>query len=113
MLHSSSVKIKTPNINISEVPPKYKIIAKGDSAASKHYWREQDLVFLANLRPYSGPSVTLPDADMIPPSQKRLIPLSKQLFIEAQIATALPQLKSSSLISLGQVCDDDCTVILN
>ena len=88
--------------NYSEVPPKH-IIAKGDSAASKHYWREEDEQCLNDIRPYKGQSVVLPDADTIEPSKKGVLPLSNQLSNEAQTATVLPKLKSSSLISLGQV----------
>ena len=32
---------------------------------------------------------------------------------EAKDALILPQLKSASLISIGQLCNDDCTVFLN
>ena len=39
--------------------------------------------------------------------------LSKKLSTTAQTATVLPHLKSTSLISLGQICDDNCTVVLN
>ena len=54
----------------------------------------------------------LPDADTLDPSHQGVIPLNKHLSIAAQTATVLPNLKSSSLISLGQICDENCTIVL-
>ena len=86
---------------------------KGDSGATSHYVRDQDKACLTNPTPYSGPSVLLPDADSIPPSQQGTLTLHHDLSRQAQIGTVLPQLQSSSLLSLGQLCDDGCDVILN
>lgn len=55
------------------------ILAKGDSGASHHYAQPEDSVFLHNLQPYHGPSVTLPDNDTLPPSHQGHLPLSKNL----------------------------------
>ena len=87
-------------------------MAKGDSAASKKYWGEEDIQFLSDIKPYSSPSVTLPDRYMLKPSQKGKLQ-SSQLSSEATDATVLPELKSSSLISLGKICDNNCTIILD
>ena len=114
MFHNIGVKLKrTLNTKFSEVPPTHNIVAKGDSAASKNYWREEDVHCLSNLQNFSGPPVTLPDGDKIKPSQKGTINLSNNLSLQAQEATVLKNLTSSSLISLGQICDDNCTIILN
>ena len=95
------------------MPPTQTIVAKGDSAASKNYWREEDIKILSNVQPYSGQSVILPDGDLLAPSQKGLLPLSNEFSNEAKEATVLKALKSSSLVSLGQICDDNCTIILD
>ena len=114
MLNNSRVKLNTLKINIlSDHHPQNIIIAKGDSAASKQYWKENDSRVLSNIRPYSGPSVTLPDVDEISPSNKGFFPLSNKLSQEAQTATMLPQLRSSSLIHLGKIYDDVCTIFLD
>ena len=85
MLYNSSGKFKNTNsINIlSEHQFNNNIIAKGDITASKHYWKESDKSALSHVRPYLGPSVTLPDADMIAPSNKGILSLSSQLSNEA------------------------------
>ena len=90
------------------------IIAKGDSGASSHYLTIDDAKkCLGNVKPYNGPPVTLPDSGEISPTHEGQLPLSEKLSNQAKRATALPALKSSSLVSLGQLCDDDCTVILD
>ena len=113
MLHMNSLKIDNNIITLSDVPPKYNIISEGDSGASTHYWQEADAACLTNVRPYNKPSVILPDSDTIAPLKKGVLPLSSKLPIAAKMTTVLPYLKNSSLISLGQVCDDKCTVILD
>jgi hypothetical protein len=89
------------------------IIAKGDSAASSHYWRKQDAQCLEGVQNFEGPSVLLPNRKTIQATQKGQLPLSTKLSPQAQTAMILPQLKSASLISIGQLCDDNCDVLLN
>ena len=89
------------------------VMAKDDSAATSHYWREEDKDFLTNVQDYKGPSVILPGADSLEPSNQGILPLSNKLSKQAKTPTTLPKLKSSSLISLGQLCDDDCVILLN
>ena len=45
------------------------VIAKGDSAASGHYWRQEDVDCLTRLTNISGPSVTLPNNIVIQADQ--------------------------------------------
>jgi hypothetical protein len=44
---------------------------------------------------------------------KGQLPLSKKLSSTAQSAFVLDDLKTGTLISLAQLCDDDCTAIFN
>ena len=126
----TKIKIKLKPLSSHIVPPKTKlnrlsladfqefssnkniVIAKGDSAASQNYWREEDKHCLQNLQPYTGTSVILPDGDTLKASQQGIINISGKLSQSAQRATVLKNLTSSSLISLGQICDDKCTVIM-
>ena len=114
MLYNNSIKLNTNHINILfDHQHNNNIIAKGGSAASKHYWKESGSNTLLHICPYSGPSLILPDTYKIAPSNKGLLSLSTQLTDKAQTSTTIPQLKSSSLISLGKIYDDACTIILN
>ena len=85
---------------------------KGDSAASSHYIRTSDQKCLSNIIPYTGTSFMLPDADSIPTSHQCNLNLHDSLSLAASMGTILPNLKSSSLLSLGKICDDDCEVLL-
>ena len=58
-------------------------------------------------------NVQLPNGKYITSSKQGELPLSKELSTTAKIATILPHLKSSSLISLGKLCDDGCNILLN
>ena len=88
-------------------------MAKGDSAASSHYWRDQDKTVLNNIKNCIGPSVLLPNNELISSTSRGQLPLSSDLSNAAKTAMILPKLTSSSLISLGQLCDDDCAILLN
>ena len=89
------------------------IIAKGDSAASSHYWRKEDAQCLENVQHFAGPSVLLPNQETIQANQRGQLPLSPALSPQAQMTMILLQLKSALLISIGQLCDDECDVLLN
>ena len=74
---------------------------KGDSAATSHYVRPQDKDCLFSITKYTGPAVTLPDVDRIAPSHQGVINTHKKLSRATTVGTVLPQLQSSSLLSLG------------
>ena len=88
------------------------IKAKGDSGASNHYWRLADLDVFDELITKTGPTVALPDNTTLTSSQQGILPLSTELSVKAKTAVILDNLQSSSLISFGQLCDDDCEVLL-
>ena len=94
------------------IPPKT-VIAKGDSAASNHYWRLQDMDTLTNVKSAPGPTVTLPNLTTITSTQQGQLPLSQKLSHQAKQAAVLTDLHSASLISFGQLCDDNCKVLLD
>ena len=60
-----------------------------------------------------GPSVLLPNIESIQPTNQGQLPISTNLQYNAQTLMILPQLKIVSLISIGQLCDDDCYLLLN
>ena len=89
------------------------MMAKGDSAASHHYWRIQDSKVLSNIIKIEGPDVVIPNNSTITVTNQGDLPLSNKLSPAARNAMILPGLKSASLISIGQLYDDDCDVLLN
>ena len=106
------MKIVNKPTDSSDSSPHHTCIAKGDSAATHHYWHEKDMPILKHLRHAIGPSVQLPNDKFLPCNQQGEIPSSDFLTAIGKNAMISPGLKSSSLMSLGQLCDDDCTIIL-
>ena len=51
--------------------------------------------------------------DNIYATQQDNLPLSSKLSNKARIAAILPELRSSSLLFLGQLFDNDCDILLN
>ena len=116
LLKQTKAKLNSTHTS-SEVPPPYTftpntIIAKGDSGATSHFIQSADQECLHNLKEQTGAPVTLPDKDIILPTHTGTLQLSSHLSNKAQQTTVLPGLKRSSLVSLGQLCDDDCKVML-
>ena len=89
------------------------ILAKADSGAASCYICITDAACLSNTKSYTVPSVLLPDAGSIQPSKMVQLTLSSKLSKQAQAATALLALRSSSLISLGQLCDNNYIILLD
>ena len=88
-------------------------MAKGATGATNHYWMQKDKWILKHTTKIDGPSVQLPDGQVISTSHKGELPLPSCLSSKAKTTMILPKLKSSNLISLGQLCDDGCSIILN
>ena len=106
--------LNVANTVVSQTPLDSSIVwAKGDSAASSNYWRPQDKHVLTDIETCQGPYVQLPNNEMIASNERGQIPLSNTLSKNAKNAQILPKLASSSLISLGQLCDDDCIIMLH
>ena len=61
----------------------------------------------------NGPTVYLPNMDTIQTTHMGKLPFNTQLSNIAITANVLLSLKSASLISLGQLCDDNCNISLD
>ena len=83
-----------------------------DSGATSNYLRPEDHHCATDITtdPH-GPEVTLPNATTIRASKRAQLPISSQLSADAQRGHILPGLKSTSLVSVGRICDDDCNVL--
>ena len=92
-------------------PSSNPIIAISDTGATAHYFRPEDAKCLQHITPQDGPIITLPDNSTIKSTHKGLIPLHRNLSKTAKTTHIVPQLKSTSLLSTGQLCDDDCEVL--
>ena len=88
------------------------VTAKGDSGASHHYFQTEDAHILKNVQDTIGPNVQQPDNSILRSQGSGQVPLTKKLTNVAQHALVLPNLNSASLLSLGQIYDNVCTVVL-
>ena len=73
-------------------------IAKGDSAASQHYWRERDVDVLPTIYEEPGPPVTLPNSNTINDNKVGHIPLGPSISKKGSKARILKALKSANLV---------------
>jgi hypothetical protein len=101
---------------LSADPPNSSVIlAKADSGASSHYFKPSDRTVLSALRstPF-GPTVMLPDSTNMQATHSGQLPLHSSLVpATAKTAHILDGMTNSSLISIGQLCDDDCVEVLD
>ena len=88
-------------------------IAKADNGALNHFWRADDAAALINHHEEQGPPVKLPNSSTINDNKVGYLPSQDILSTKAKKVRILSDLKSSNLISLGQLADDGCkTTIL-
>ena len=100
----------TPSTTLSQPPTP--IVMKADSGASGMYIREDDKHVLHDLQPFQGPSAILPDASTIHATKKSHLPIPG-LSPTATKAYVFDKLHSSSLLSVGTLCDDGCHVVFD
>jgi hypothetical protein len=61
----------------------------------------------------TGPSVQVANGEHIEPTKRAIVPLAKELSTQSKVGHIFDSLKSGSLISLGQLCDDDCVALFS
>ena len=94
-------------------PMRTPLIAIADSGASSHYLTKADEKHCTHIkRTTFGPRVKLPDNSRITATHSMQLNLHPALSSKAQKAHSFDNLKSGSLLSIGQLCDDDCVDIL-
>ena len=96
---------------LTVIPPKQEVqsvICKADSGASKTYFKPTDKHILENCkRIRHGPQVGLPNGLIIKTTKIGTLPLHNLLSESSRQANVLDGLSNSSLISIGQLCNDE------
>ena len=86
--------------------------AKLDSGASKHFFKSTHLKYLNNIQKLSnGPIAHLPNNTTVQATHKATINLHANLSRPASEVLIFPHLTNESLLSIGQLCDDNCIII--
>ena len=57
--------------------------------------------------------MAIADGRIIFPTKKAILPLSNKLTEKSRVVFSFDNLKSGSLISIGQLCDENCIAILS
>lgn len=103
--HLNSVALHTSTFHNKPVT------LKADSGASNHFLTERDApIFHKKKRVINGPPATLPNRQHIYPTIDGNLPLPS-LSPNATSTYVYPQLTNSSLLSIGQLCDEGCVAI--
>ena len=100
-LHTAYISTPTRPVASHFKQNKNITIAKGDSGATQHYWRAEDTSCISDVTSTIGPSARLPNNEHIQVTRQGQFPLAPALSGCTKKVMILPNLKSSSLISLG------------
>ena len=92
-----------------QTPP---LILKGDSGATNHYLSPAAISVLKNVQRNTNITVSLPDNSVIHSTHTGNLPLHHLSDVATQ-AHILPDLLNNSLLSLGQLADDGCLILLS
>ena len=83
-----------------------------DTAATAHYLHLSAFPHFSHVaHTTSGPTVQVANEHIIKPSFSATLKLSSKLSSKAQSAHIFKDITTGSLISMGQLCDDDCFAI--
>ena len=118
-LARTALDINKIKINLSYaqavIPPNYTISANNsitDTGATIHYIQySHQSVCTDNQKTTTGPKVHASNGDTLTATHSVKIPLSTQLSKSATHCHILDHFKTGSLISIGNICDDDWAAI--
>ena len=83
-----------------------------DTGATGHYLDATAEQHCLDVQPTdTGPSVQVANGDNIETTKRATLQLSDSLSPQATTAHIFDDLKSGSLLSIGQLCDDDCIAL--
>jgi hypothetical protein len=101
---------KTKSYRDALVQPQTTML-KADTGATAHYIKQADALVLQNLSPTTtGPTVRLPNNTVMRPQLQGHLPITG-IPKGSTKAHVFKDLQSASLLSVGQLCDSDCTAI--
>jgi hypothetical protein len=97
---------------VPPTPPRYNRYAILDSGATGTFVTSSDTQHLSDITQIDdGPTILSASGTRMSTKQKGTLKLSAKLSSPAQTAFVLDDLKTGTLISLAQLCDDDCIAI--
>ena len=110
---TSTVPVASNTLNLANTTYGEKFVAKLDSRATKHFLTEADGEKLEHTEKLvNGPIANLPNNAIVTATKRGLIPLHNTFKKKTCEALIFPHITNASLISVGQLCDDNCLVLL-
>ena len=109
---------KSVNTYITSHAPKINsntsVVIKADSGATNHYFRIEDINVLNKVQKMEHTKyVKLPNSSNIIVTHQGMLPFTNEISDAAKTVQILPQLTNCSLLSIGQLCDDNCWGLFN
>ena len=90
------------------------VVLKADSGVTNHYFKIDDMAVLNTVQKISHKkNVQLPNFTNISITHEGLLPLSNELLDAAKTVQILLKLTNYSLLSIGQLCDNNCWGLFN
>ena len=109
LCHTNSLFVPSDNIKKTIM-----FMLKADTGASKHFVKDKHKKYLSQLQQqFNGPKAMLPNKATIAATHKGSLPMGKKFSTTAREAFVYPKLTNESLLSIGQLCDDDCLAIFS
>jgi hypothetical protein len=103
-----------PSLSVVVPPPSPTPTAILDSGATGTFVATSHIPYLSHTTPIAnGPTVLSASGTPMRSQLQGTLPLSTLLSLKAQSAFVLDDLQTGTLISLAQLCDDDCIAIFN
>ena len=100
--------------SIIDTPQHATMIYKSDSGASNHLWRMENMLVLTNIKDIrNGPTLKFPNNKNTNAKNMGILPLSRIVSTHEKQTHIFDVLYSDLLISLGQLCDNECISNLN
>ena len=93
--------------------PMQPYVALIDSAATHHSLEGKALPHCTHIHAARGPTATVVNGVIISPTYQASIPIVTSLYQSAQHAYVFNDIKTGSLISVGQLCNDGCIAIFS
>ena len=113
-LNAHKIIRNQPRHPIPVVPPPLEDDSIADSGASSHYLHPKYKHKCTNIIPAStGPTVQIANGELAQGTIKVAIPLPSELILSDQTGHLLKNLKTGTLFSIGQFCDNDCTALFS
>ena len=114
-LNKTKTSINTYNsFNAPNSTNNQTVVLKADSGATNHYFKVDNINVLTKVQKISHKkNVTLPNSTSISVTHEGLLPISNELSDAAKTVQVLPNLTNCSLLSTGQLCDDNCWGLFN